>query len=153
MKHPQIVVFENDGLLAKYLAPLMPRSLDPQHPEHTPPRWLLRESRQAPACLNLLREGGPSVLVLKVGRNLVRELAVLDEVHAALPDVPVVVVGDTEDDAIEVLDLDLGAAYVLQPPEPRHHLVDLVEHLLAASIERMQGKPSEQSEPIEDEDA
>src|SRR5205823_11293395 len=114
MKHPQIVVFETDGLLAQYLAGLMARFLDAEHPEAAKPRWLLRESRQVPACLNLLRSGGPSVLILKVGRNLVRELAVLDEVHSALPDVPAVVVGDTEDEALEVLGFDLGAAYVLQ---------------------------------------
>lgn len=153
MKHPQIVVFENDGLLAQYLANLMPASLDATQPEAARPRWLLRESRQVPACLNLLRAGGPSVLVLKVGRNLVRELAVLDEVHAALPDVPVIVVGDTDDEALEVLAFDLGAAYVLQPPEPRHHLVELVEHLLAANISLMQGRSPDQSDEVESEDA
>src|SRR5260221_5386088 len=142
MKPPQIVVFETDGLLARYVEDTSARHM-----------WLLRESRQVPACLNLLREGGPAALVLKVGRNLVRELAVLDEIHATLPDVPVVVVGDTEDEAIEVLAYDLGAAYVLQPPEPRHHLIELVEQLVTASIERMQRPSPEQSDEVIAEDA
>jgi DNA-binding NtrC family response regulator len=137
MKHPQIVVFESDGLLARYL--------DDTAARH---KWLLRESRQVPACLNLLRDGGPCALVLKVGRNLVRELGVLDEAHAALPDVPVVVVGDTEDEAIEVLAYDLGAAYVLQPPEPRQHLTELVEQLVQSSIERMRRRSPERSDEV-----
>ena len=82
-----------------------------------------------------------------------RELAVLDEVHAALPDLPVIVVGDTEDEALEVLAYDLGAAYVLQPPEPRHHLVDLAEHLVRTSIERMKGQLRELSDEVANEDA
>ena len=132
MKHPQIVIFESDGQLAAYL--------DETAKRH---KWLLRESRQAPACLNLLRAGGPGMLVLKVGRNLVRELSVLDEVHAALPDVPVIVAGETEDDALQALAYDLGAVYVLQPPEPRQHLAELVEHLMRAIITRMSGRESE----------
>src|SRR5213592_494147 len=113
MKHPQIVVFETDGLLARMLAETADRNA-----------WLLRESRQLPACLNLLRAGGPAVLVLRVGRNLVRELTVLDRVHDAVPDCPVVVCGDAEDDALQALAYDLGAAYVLQPPEPGARLLE-----------------------------
>jgi DNA-binding NtrC family response regulator len=140
MKYPQIVVFESDGLLARYLDALAARE-----------KWLLREPRQVPACLNLLRAGGPSVLVLRVGRNLVRELAVLDDVYAALPDVPVIVVGDTADDALEVLAYDLGAAYVLQPPNPLQRLVGLVEKLMGANRERM-GKLTP-DEPMESDGA
>src|SRR5579859_7996641 len=123
MKHPQIVVFESDSLLARFLDETAERN-----------RWLLRESRQVPACLNLLRTGGPGVLIVRVGRNLVRELSVVDEVHSVLPDVPLIVVGDTEDDALRALAYDLGAAYVLQPPEPRTHLMELVESLVRASM-------------------
>lgn len=142
MKHPQIVVFENDGVLAQFLAQL----LATERADAAPPRWLLRETRQVPACLNLLRAGGPSVLVLKVGRNLQRELSVLDDVHAALPDVPVVVVADSEDEALEVLAYELGAVYVLQPPQPRHHLVEVVEHLVKATIDRMKSDSVRQSD-------
>jgi len=125
MKHPQIVVFENDGLLARYLDQTVERR-----------RWLLRESRQIPACVNLLRAGGPSVLVIKLGRNLIREFSLLDAVHAALTDIPIVVVSDAEDAVLQSLAYDLGARYVLQPPDPRTQLIELVESLMAATISR-----------------
>ena len=57
MRHPQIVVFESDSLLARQLQETA-----------TANAWLLRESRQTPACMKLLRAGGPAVLVLRVGR-------------------------------------------------------------------------------------
>src|SRR5262245_6143124 len=145
MKHPQVVVFEPDGLLAHYLDEVgvqkrwwhRPNGDRPADDTATRKEWLLRESRQVPACLTLLRTGGPAVLVLKVGRNLVRELTLLDQVHAAAADCPVVVVGDAEDDALAVLAYELGAAYVLLPPEPRQHLADLVEALLISRIDQM----------------
>src|SRR5262245_10938212 len=109
MRYPKIVVFENDRTLASYLEPLTEEGREP--------RWLLREPRQGPACLNLLHDGGPAVLILKIGRHLVRELTFLDEVHASAPDVPIVAVGDAEDAALMSLTLELGASFVLLPPQ------------------------------------
>ncbi|HEV3144831.1 MAG TPA: hypothetical protein VGZ47_13155 [Gemmataceae bacterium] len=126
MRHPQIVVFENDSLLARQLQETATASA-----------WLLRESRQAPACMKLLRAGGPSVLVLRVGRDLRRELSHLDDVHSQIPDVPVIVVGNAENPALMSLAYELGAAFVLFPPAPRQQLGELTEHLLRAAIERM----------------
>jgi hypothetical protein len=125
MKHPQIVIFESDGLLARLLTPVAVEC-----------RWLLRESRQLPACLNLLREGGPSLLVLKLGRNLIRELSLLDRARALLPDVPAIVVADTVDAGLITVVYDLGALYVLLPPEPRQNLVPLATQALRATIVR-----------------
>ena len=125
MRHPQIVVFESDSLLARQLQETA-----------TANAWLLRESRQTPACMKLLRAGGPAVLVLRVGRDLRRELSLLDNVHSQLPDVPVIVVGNAENPALMSLAYDLGAAYVLFPPAPRLQLGELTEHLLRAAIER-----------------
>jgi DNA-binding NarL/FixJ family response regulator len=129
MRYPQIVVFETGGKTARGLDPLIVR----QH------RWLLRETQQTPACLDLLRAGGPSVLVVKLGRNVVRELGFLDEVHARAPEVPVVVVADSDDTALMSLALELGASYVVQPPEPRATLVAVVESLMNAAILRQTG--------------
>jgi len=125
MRHPQIVVFESDSLLARQLQETA-RGFG----------WLLRESRQTPACVKLLRAGGPTVLVLRVGRDLRRELAFLDNVHSQLPDIPVIVVGNTENPALMSLAYDLGAAFVLFPPAPRLQLGGLTEHLLQAAVER-----------------
>lgn len=132
MRYPQIVVFEPDGLLARTLEPIV----SAQH------RWLLRESRQAPACLELLRSGGPAVLVLRLGRNLVRELTFLDQVHAGLPDVPVVAVGDAEDATLMAIALELGASHVVQPPQPRQALVAVVESLMLQTIRRWFPEPA-----------
>ncbi len=126
MRYPQIVVFEPDGLLARTLEPIV----SAQH------RWLLRESRQAPACLELLRSGGPTVLVLRLGRNLVRELTFLDQVHGGLPDLPVVVVGDAEDATLMAIALELGASHVVQPPQPRQALQAVVESLMLQTVQR-----------------
>ena len=146
MRHPQIVVFETDGALAHSLQPVAEER-----------RWLVRESRQAPACLQLLLLGGPSVLVLKFGRHLVRELTFLDEVHTATPDVPIVAVGDAEDQALMGLALELGASYVLLPPQPRQLLTEVVTSLMQAVIVRLEGKvttgPIESSsEPLATDD-
>ncbi|HLW68270.1 MAG TPA: hypothetical protein VKS79_23335 [Gemmataceae bacterium] len=128
MRHPQIVVFENDNLLARQLQETA-----------TAHAWLLRESRQTPACLKLLRGGGPSVLVLRVGRDLRRELSFLDDVHAQTPDIPIIVVGNAENPALQSLAYELGATFVLFPPSPRQQLGELTEHALQAAMERMRG--------------
>lgn len=123
MRHPQIVLTETDGALAHILTPLAQER-----------RWLLRESRQAPACLNLLKTGGPSVLVYKLGRHVIRELTFVDEVHRLRPDVPIIVVGDVEDIELMSLALELGASFVLQPPQPRSRLIELVDSLMRAQL-------------------
>jgi hypothetical protein len=138
MKHPQIVVFETDGTLASYLQPLAQER-----------RWLLREPRQGPACLQLLR-GGPAVLVLKIGRHLVRELTFLDEAHAAASDVPIVAVADGEDASLLGLTMELGATYVLQPPQPRQQLPEVVQSLMEATTRRF---GLDDSIPVEPEPA
>jgi DNA-binding NtrC family response regulator len=127
LRLPQIVVFENDGSIAAHLKPLVAER-----------RWLLREPRQGPACLHILKAGGPAVLVLKLGRHLLRELTLLDQAAVEAPDVPVVVVHDAEDAAIMSLALDLGATYILMPPHPRRLLPLLVEKMLCVEIDRSQ---------------
>jgi DNA-binding NtrC family response regulator len=125
MRYPQIVLFETDSQIARQFEELVQDR-----------GWLVRESRQAPACLGLLRAGGPSVLIVKLGRNLLRELSFVDEVHACLPDVPVVVIGDAEDPGLMALAYELGAAYVLFPPANRNQLVEIARDFLLAAIER-----------------
>lgn len=127
MRYPQIVVFEPDGGLAGALEPVVAAKQ----------RWLLREPRQAPACLEFLRSPGPTVLVLKLGRNLVRELTFLDQVHAGLPDLPIVAVGDADDSALMAIALELGASHVVQPPQPRQILLAAVESLMLQAIRRL----------------
>jgi DNA-binding response OmpR family regulator len=119
VRHPQVLVCESDGRLAALL-----RELADQR------RWLLREPRHLEVCLRLLRRGGPSVLVLKVGRDLERDLTLLERVAWLRPDAGIVVVGDTDHAVLAGLAWDLGADFVLLPPMPRELLPDLVAGLM-----------------------
>jgi hypothetical protein len=121
MRHAQVMVYESDGRLAELL-----------RPHAAAGRWNLRELRHLEACLGLLQRGGGSVLVLKVGRDLEQELDLLERAGRLFPDVPAVVVGDSDHPALAGLVWDLGARFVLFPPLPRDLLPDVVAGLLAA---------------------
>lgn len=126
MHHPQIVVFERDGRLAESLAALAESE-----------RWTLRPARQVESCLRLLRQTGPGVLVVKVGKPAERDLALVEQVSWQLPNVPAVVVGDVEDAAVLAgLAWDVGASYALFPPLSRDLLPEVVAGLMRAAIER-----------------
>jgi hypothetical protein len=119
MQHPQVVVWEGDGRLAALLRPLARER-----------RWLLREPRQAAAVLRLLRRG-PAVVVLKAGRDLERELTLVERIARVFPDAAVILVADSDLARLAGLAWDLGAAYVLAPPLPRERLPELVAALMA----------------------
>jgi DNA-binding NarL/FixJ family response regulator len=125
MRYPQIILFEADAAIAQCLEPVAQDR-----------RWLLRQPRQAPACIGLLRGGGPAVLVIKIGRHLIRELTFLNQVHEYYADAPVVVVSDSEDYLLLRLAMELGASFVLMPPQSRQDLSEIVAKLMEASIRR-----------------
>src|SRR5262245_65861314 len=58
MRLPQVIVYETDGTLAARLRDRVEGR-----------GWLLRESRQHAACVGLLREVRPTVLVVQVPRH------------------------------------------------------------------------------------
>jgi hypothetical protein len=122
MRYPQLLVYEGDGRLAAQLRPVAEER-----------RWSLREPRQPGACLRLLRRGGPSVLVLRAGRDLERELTLLERVCWLFPETAVVLVGDLDHQRIAGLAWDLGAACVLVPPLPRELLPQVVTGLMNAA--------------------
>jgi hypothetical protein len=119
MHHPQILVYESDGKLAVLLRPLAEER-----------KWVLREPRQVAPCLRLLRRGGPGVLVIKAGRDLERELTLLEQVAWMCPETATVLVGDAESAVLAGLAWDLGATYVLFPPQPRERLPEIVAGLM-----------------------
>jgi DNA-binding NarL/FixJ family response regulator len=125
MRHPQLVVLEYSGRLAALLRELAEER-----------RWTLHESRQDAVVLRQLRRGAPAVLVLQVGQHLEREFALLAQVSRLAPEVATVVVGDVDHPALAGLAWDLGAAYVLFPPQPRERLTEVVATLLAPEEER-----------------
>jgi hypothetical protein len=131
MRHPQLLIYEGDGRIAEVFRQL--RDRDKRY------RFALREPRSLEVCLRLLGHGEPSVLVLKAGTDLVREMTLLHRVTWLHPETAVVVVGDAENTVLAELAWDLGAACVLFPPLPRDWLVEIVEgHLLkpVAAVKR-----------------
>src|SRR5208282_918372 len=93
-------------------------------------KWSLREPRRLESCLRLLARGGPNVLVLKVGTDLLREFTLLERAIWLYPDTAVVVIGDRENPALADLAWELGASLVLYPPLARNELATIVGRLL-----------------------
>jgi hypothetical protein len=119
MRLPQLLIWEGDDRLATLLRPLAEER-----------KWSLRQPRQQGHCLALLRRSGPTVLVLKVGRDLERELILLERAPIECPGVAVVVVGDATHAPLIGPAWDLGADYVHFPPESRDTLPEIVAGLM-----------------------
>jgi DNA-binding NtrC family response regulator len=121
MQQTQVLVYENDGKLAESL-----KDLAQAH------GFRLREIRQEKACFNLLHRGAPGVLVLKVGRDLERELRLLERISWLFPQTEVIAVGHRHYPGLAGLAWDLGACFVLFPPQPLELLPELVRSFLPA---------------------
>lgn len=122
MQHSQVLVFESDGKLADILRPLA----------RTHGTWL-RELRQPQSCLSVLGRAGSGLLVLKIGRDLERELALLQELAWSFPDCRIIVVGDVDHPSLADLAWDLGAAFVVLPPAGHDILLEIVAHMLTTN--------------------
>jgi hypothetical protein len=119
MRRAQVVVCETDGRLGALLR------------ETAAARgWWLREVRHAARILGLVRQGLAGVVVLKAGRDLEQEFAVLERIHRQFPDTAAVVVGDADQPALAGLAWDLGARFVLFPPLVREQLPEVVSGLM-----------------------
>lgn len=129
MRHPALIICERDGRLAERL-----RELSETH------RWQLRLPHAPEDCLQAVSRGGPAVVVVKVGRDLVTEMSLVRQLADRAADVRVIVVGDTENPVLTGLAWDLGADFVLFPPLARDLLPDVVRGLLEAAVQR--GEPS-----------
>ena len=119
MRLPQLLIYEGDGRLTALLRPLAEER-----------KWSLREPKQQGNCLALLQRGGPVVLVIKVGRDLERELTLLEQAKWKSPGTAVIVVGDATHAPLIGPAWDLGADYVHFPPEPRESLPEIVAGLM-----------------------
>jgi DNA-binding NarL/FixJ family response regulator len=117
-----VLICESDGRMAEMVRQL--RGADKRC------RFALREPRSSEACLRLLKHGAPSVLVLRTGMDLVREMTLLERVTWLYAETAVIVVGDAENMVLAELAWDLGASCVLLPPLPRDWLVEIVESYL-----------------------
>ena len=120
MRQAQALLYESDGRLAKLLQPVFDTH-----------RWRLRELRQIDSIAEALKESIP-LLILKIGRNLYEELVLLEQTRWYFPETSIVVVGETAHPELEGLAWDLGADFVLFPPLPKEHLVEIVKTMMPA---------------------
>ena len=125
MRHPQVLVYESDGRLAELL-----------RRESKVRGWSVREPRSIDACLRLLSRGGPNALILKMGKDLVREATLLERVNWLFPDTAAFVISETEDERLAALTWDLGASLIVSPALQRYSLVDLVAGFLERESDR-----------------
>jgi hypothetical protein len=121
MRQRQVLICESDGRLAEVLRAGAEAG-----------GWRVREVRHPRVCLGLLPQGGDSVFVLRLGRDLQREMALLEEVSWLFPETATVVVCDADNAGLVQLAWDLGARFVLHPPQIRELLLEVVAGFLAS---------------------
>jgi DNA-binding NarL/FixJ family response regulator len=119
MRFSQLLVCETDGRLAGALEPSAKSN-----------RWVLRQPRSIDSSIRLLERSANAVVVLKVGRDVVHELTLLKRIGWFFPDVPVVVVTDSDDPALIGLTWELGAAYVVSGRWSTQHLFEVIAGLM-----------------------
>jgi hypothetical protein len=118
MQQAQVVTYGIDAALTERLRELAQAR-----------RFRLRETSQLAACQNLAPSAG--VLVMVLGRDLERELALLELVHATLPRTATIVIGEADNPVLAGLAWDLGASFALFPPTPVERIFELLERMLA----------------------
>lgn len=123
MRQNQIVTYRIDGVLAERL-----REMAQAH------RFRLRETSQLPACRNLVQSAAPSILVVHLGGNLEQECALLEQIHACMPQTAVIALGDVENPVLAGLVWELGATFVLFPPTPGEMITDILAGLLQERV-------------------
>jgi hypothetical protein len=142
MRHPQILVYERDGRVAQFIRT--------QRPQPESGKWRLREPRSLDACLELLKDGGRSVLAIKVGKDVLREFVILERVAWLFPEIDIVVLAETENPALTTLAWELGAVCVLPPPQPHPDLINLLEAVLRPQADAGPAAVVVDDDPAED---
>jgi DNA-binding NarL/FixJ family response regulator len=119
MRFSQLLVCETDGHLASALESTAKSN-----------RWVLRQPRSIESAIRLLERSTQAVVLLKVGRDVVRELALLKRVSWFFPEVPVVAITDSDDPALIGLAWELGAAYVFSGRGLSQNLAEAISGLM-----------------------
>jgi len=119
MRHAELITYGLDDDAAERLRTLVSR------------RGIgLRRTRQASACLNLLRQGAVGVLLVRVGRHLENEFELLAQTAQQFPHVAPIVWGDADHPRLAGLAWDLGARAVFMPPPDLDRLGETILRLL-----------------------
>ncbi len=79
-------------------------------------RVWLRELQQIDACRNLAEQGDALVTLLRLGRDLEKELLLVRDLASRFPRSRIVVIGDVDNPMLMSLAMDLGASLVFHPP-------------------------------------
>ncbi len=119
MQQTQVVTYGIGGALAESL-----RELAQQH------RFWLRETSQLSACQNVTASSAPRILILRLGNHLERELALLEQIHACLPQTAIIAIGDADNPVLAGLVWDLGATLSLFPPTPVEIILEVIVGIL-----------------------
>jgi hypothetical protein len=122
MRTPQVVVYESE----RWIAELLRGTAEVW-------QWPLRELRDEAAILRALRQGGPSVLAFEIGADVERDLSLLGRLTWLCPEATTIAVSNVAGDELAGLAWDLGAAYVLAPPQPRDALLPIVLGLMESA--------------------
>lgn len=150
MRHPRVLIYEKDGRLAASLqnhsdtAPLLRKTQTLG--EVGAHNWALRQPRTLEACLRLLQSAGPVILVVNVAgkssivasaedraaeqRRRERAFHLLERAAWLRPEAAIVAVGDVAEETLAGLAWELGAAYVLFPPQPTQLFPLVLSHLM-----------------------
>lgn len=120
MHQTQIVTYGAEGVLAERMRELAQAR-----------RCWLRETNDLAACQNVVQAAAPSVLIMRLGRDLERELVLLERVHASLPATANIVVGEADNPVLAGLAWELGATFALFPPMPVEVITEVVVRILS----------------------
>ena len=94
--------------------------------------WLRPVQHDRP-CFDLAARNSSAVVILHLGRDLEKELGLLRRLTWLLPDCRCVVTGEEANPDLAGLAWDLGAAYVLFPPQSWELLGEIALGLLPGS--------------------
>jgi DNA-binding NtrC family response regulator len=128
MRSPQVVIYEPESRLTGLL-----------RAEAEARRWTLRTATSPDSCLRLLRQGGPSVVVVKAGADVKSAMELLERCTWLYPEAPAVLVSDGENPPLAGLAWDLGARYVLAVVDARERLPGVVAGVMEGAARRPAG--------------
>ena len=116
MHQTQIQTYGIDGVLAERLRELAQAKRFWLQAKR--PKW-----RRVAVCCNPRRR--PTIFVIVLGRDLERELTLLEEVHACLPGTATIAGGEADNPRLAGLAWEMGATFAVFPPMPVERISDL----------------------------
>jgi hypothetical protein len=94
-------------------------------------QWF-RPVQHASALLNLLSKGSQGVVLIRLGRDIVGEMELLQTAAHDFSGVTIIVLGDLDHPLLEGLAYDLGAGAVLFPPRGVDEMFEMLSLWQAA---------------------